>query len=72
MMAGVREYFRPAIASEPSTLCAGCGNGILRGLIVRAIDEAEINLQRLFDGEITASALFIIIPIYFRNIHQYL
>ncbi len=41
-----KKYFRPESISVST--CPGCGHGILRGLILRVIDELNIDLNNLF------------------------
>jgi len=42
MARDLEQYLRPGLAT---TFCPGCGHGILMGLILRAIDELEININ---------------------------
>jgi 2-oxoglutarate ferredoxin oxidoreductase subunit beta len=44
MAKDLAKYFRPEFQATPQTpLCAGCGHGIITGLILRAVDELNIN-----------------------------
>ena len=46
MAKDLAQYFRPEYRSTPQTpLCAGCGHGIILGLILRAINELKINID---------------------------
>lgn len=42
-MRDLEQYLRPGVAS--TTFCSGCGEGILLGLVLRAIDELRINID---------------------------
>ncbi len=39
------KYLRPGVKTTP--FCPGCGHGILMGLILRAIDEAKIEMEKM-------------------------
>ncbi len=39
----LEQYLRPGL--PPTPFCPGCGHGILMGLILRAIDELELNID---------------------------
>ena len=41
----MEQYLRPGLTSTP--FCPGCGHGILMGLIFRAIDELELNMDEM-------------------------
>jgi len=41
----MEQYLRPELTSTP--FCPGCGHGILMGLILRAIDELELNMDEM-------------------------
>jgi len=41
----MEQYLRPELTSTP--FCPGCGHGILMGLIFRAIDELELNMDEM-------------------------
>jgi len=45
MARDLEAYLRPGIASTP--FCPGCGHGILMNLILRAIDELEIDMDEM-------------------------
>jgi len=54
MVRDLEKYSRPGLATA---FCPGCGAGILRGLILRAIDELELNFDdMLFVSGIGCSA----------------
>ena len=43
MTRDLQQYLRPG--QPPTAFCPGCGHGILMGLILRAIDELELNIN---------------------------
>jgi 2-oxoglutarate/2-oxoacid ferredoxin oxidoreductase subunit beta len=45
MARDLEAYLRPGIASTP--FCPGCGHGILMNLILRAIDELELDMDEM-------------------------
>ena len=46
MAKDLAQYFRPQFQTTPQApLCAGCGHGIVLGLILRAIDQLHINID---------------------------
>lgn len=45
MARDLEEYLRPEIKSTP--FCPGCGHGILMNLILRAIDELQLNMDEM-------------------------
>jgi len=46
MAKDLAQYFRPEFRTTPQTpLCAGCGHGIILGLILRAIDQLKISID---------------------------
>jgi 2-oxoglutarate/2-oxoacid ferredoxin oxidoreductase subunit beta len=49
MKRGTNASIRSMIRSEsfPTPFCAGCGHGILMGAILRAVDELELDMQRM-------------------------
>ena len=45
MTRAMEQYIRPGVGSTP--FCPGCGHGILMGLILRAIDAAKMDMNRM-------------------------
>lgn len=45
MTRAMEKYIRPGVKSTP--FCPGCGHGILMGLILRAIDELEMDMDKM-------------------------
>jgi len=45
MARDMQRYLRPGLTSTP--FCPGCGHGILMGLILRAIDQLEFNMDEM-------------------------
>jgi len=45
MTRAMEKYLRPEIETTP--FCPGCGHGILMGSILRAIDGASLNIDRV-------------------------
>lgn len=45
MTRALEKYIRPGVKSTP--FCPGCGHGILMGLILRAIDELEMDMKKI-------------------------
>jgi 2-oxoglutarate/2-oxoacid ferredoxin oxidoreductase subunit beta len=45
MSRAMEKYIRPGVKSTP--FCPGCGHGILMGLVLRAIDELKIDMDRM-------------------------
>jgi 2-oxoglutarate ferredoxin oxidoreductase subunit beta len=45
MARDLEQYLRPEIRSTP--FCPGCGHGILMGLILRAIDELQLDMEKV-------------------------
>lgn len=45
MVRALEKYIRPGIKTTP--FCPGCGHGILMGLILRAIDELQIDMKKM-------------------------
>jgi len=45
MVRAMEKYIRPGVKSTP--FCPGCGHGILMGLILRAVDELEIDMKKM-------------------------
>ncbi|MEK7449067.1 MAG: thiamine pyrophosphate-dependent enzyme [Planctomycetota bacterium] len=45
MLKNLDKYIRPE--SFPTPFCTGCGHGILMGAILRAIDELELDIDRM-------------------------
>ena len=43
--ASIQPFIRPEVF--PSTMCAGCGHGILMGAILRAVDELGLDMKRM-------------------------
>jgi 2-oxoglutarate ferredoxin oxidoreductase subunit beta len=43
--ASIQPFIRPEVF--PSTMCAGCGHGILMGAILRAVDELGLDMDRM-------------------------
>ncbi len=45
MTRAMENYIRPGVTSTP--FCPGCGHGILMGLVLRAIDELKMDMNRM-------------------------
>ncbi len=45
MVRAMERYLRPGVTSTP--FCPGCGHGILMGLILRAIDELKMDMNKM-------------------------
>ncbi len=45
MVRAMEKYLRPGLKTTP--FCPGCGHGILMGLILRAIDELEMDMKKM-------------------------
>ncbi len=45
MVRALEKYIRPGIKTTP--FCPGCGHGILMGLILRAIDELQMDMKKM-------------------------
>ena len=45
MVRALEKYIRPGVKSTP--FCPGCGHGILMGLILRAIDELKMDMNKI-------------------------
>jgi len=45
MSRDMQQYLRPGLTSTP--FCPGCGHGILMGLILRAIDQLELDMDEM-------------------------
>ena len=45
MVRALEKYIRPGVKSTP--FCPGCGHGILMGLILRAIDELKMDMNKM-------------------------
>src|SRR5512135_1098236 len=45
MVRALEQYIRPGVKSTP--FCPGCGHGILMGLILRAIDELKMDINKM-------------------------
>ena len=45
MVRALENYIRPGVKSTP--FCPGCGHGILMGLILRAIDELKMDMEKM-------------------------
>ena len=45
MVRAMEKYIRPGVKSTP--FCPGCGHGILMGLILRAIDELKMDMNKM-------------------------
>ncbi|MBN2124130.1 MAG: 2-oxoacid:ferredoxin oxidoreductase subunit beta [Deltaproteobacteria bacterium] len=45
MARDLEQYLRPEIRTTP--FCPGCGHGILMGLLLRAVDELELDMQKV-------------------------
>src|SRR4030067_2570221 len=45
MARALEKYIRPGVKATP--FCPGCGHGILMGLILRAIDELEMDMKKI-------------------------
>lgn len=45
MVRALEKYIRPGIKTTP--FCPGCGHGILMGLILRAIDELQMDMNKM-------------------------
>jgi 2-oxoglutarate/2-oxoacid ferredoxin oxidoreductase subunit beta len=45
MTRALEKYLRPGVKGTP--FCPGCGHGILMGLILRAIDELQIDMDKM-------------------------
>ena len=41
----LEKYLRPEVQTTP--FCPGCGHGILMGLLLRAVDELELNMDKV-------------------------
>jgi 2-oxoglutarate ferredoxin oxidoreductase subunit beta len=45
MVRALESYIRPGVKSTP--FCPGCGHGILMGLILRAVDELKMDMEKM-------------------------
>jgi 2-oxoglutarate ferredoxin oxidoreductase subunit beta len=45
MVRALEKYIRPGIKATP--FCPGCGHGILMGLILRAVDELQMDMKKM-------------------------
>jgi len=45
MTRAMEQYIRPGVKSTP--FCPGCGHGILMGLILRAVDELKMDMNKM-------------------------
>ncbi len=71
MAKDLAQYFRPEYRSTPQTpLCAGCGHGIIIGLILRAIDELKINIDDMLFVTGIGCAIWIPTPQFAADVLQ--
>lgn len=45
MVRALEKYIRPGVKTTP--FCPGCGHGILMGLVLRAIDELQMDMKKM-------------------------